>query len=56
MFDITDRKRPEEHIRLLLAEINHRAKNSLVSSIAHHTIAYSGEDYFARASPIEFTP
>jgi PAS domain S-box-containing protein len=52
MFDITDRKRSEEHIRLLLAEINHRAKNtlSLVSSIAHHTTAYSREDYFARFS------
>ena len=52
MFDITDRKRSEEHIRLLLAEINHRAKNtlSLVSSIAHHTTAYSKEDYFTRFS------
>jgi len=52
MFDITDRKRSEEHIRLLLAEINHRAKNtlSLVSSIARHTTAHSREDYLARFS------
>jgi two-component sensor histidine kinase/DNA-binding response OmpR family regulator len=52
MFDITERKRSEEHIRLLLAEINHRAKNTLtlVSSIARHTSAHSKKDYFARFS------
>ena len=52
MFDITDRKRSEEHIRLLLAEINHRTKNTLtlVASIARHTSAHTRKDYFARFS------
>ena len=38
-FDITERKRAEEQIRLLLGEVNHRAKNLLavVESIASRT-------------------
>jgi PAS domain S-box-containing protein len=35
-FDITERKKSEDHVRLLMGEINHRSKNvlSLVQSIA----------------------
>jgi two-component sensor histidine kinase len=38
--DITDRKRGEEHRKLLVNELNHRVKNTLavVQSIASHTI------------------
>jgi two-component sensor histidine kinase len=37
--DITERKRAEEHIRVLMAEVNHRAKNLLavVQAVAHQT-------------------
>ncbi len=48
--DITDRKRSEEQIRLLLLEVNHRSKNmlSLVLAIARHTAAVSRDDFVAR--------
>ncbi len=38
--DVTERKRAEEHQRLLLNELNHRVKNTLavVQSIAHQTL------------------
>ncbi len=38
--DITERKRAEEHQRLLVAELDHRVKNALatVSAIAAHTL------------------
>ncbi|HEY8567280.1 MAG TPA: PAS domain S-box protein [Beijerinckiaceae bacterium] len=38
--DITERKRAEEHLRLLINELNHRVKNTLatVQSIASHTL------------------
>jgi PAS domain S-box-containing protein len=47
VFDITDRKRSEEHIRLLLREVNHRSKNmlSVVSAIARQTKAPSPEEF-----------
>ena len=37
--DITERKRNEEHVRLLMAEVNHRAKNLLavVQAVAQQT-------------------
>jgi PAS domain S-box-containing protein len=37
--DITERKRSEERVRLLMAEVNHRAKNLLavVQAVAHQT-------------------
>jgi PAS domain S-box-containing protein len=37
--DITERKRSEEHVRLLMAEVNHRAKNLLavVQAVAYQT-------------------
>jgi PAS domain S-box-containing protein len=48
--DITARKRSEEHIRLLMDEVNHRAKNLLavVQSIARLTIRDSPPQAFAR--------
>jgi PAS domain S-box-containing protein len=37
--DITERRRSEEHVKLLIAEVNHRAKNLLavVQAVAHQT-------------------
>ena len=48
--DITERKRSEEKIRLLMAEVNHRSKNLLavVQSIAHQTSAKGSPRSFAR--------
>ena len=39
IMDITDRKRTEEHIQLLMREVNHRSKNLLavVQSVASQT-------------------
>lgn len=47
--DITERKRAEEKIRLLMAEVNHRSKNLLavVQSIAHQTSAKGSPRSFA---------
>lgn len=52
VFDITDRKRSEEYVRLLLSEVNHRSKNmlSVVSAIARQTRAPSPEEYVQRFS------
>jgi PAS domain S-box-containing protein len=52
VFDITDRKRSEEHIQLLLSEVNHRSKNmlSLVSAIARQTKAPNQEEFVDRFS------
>jgi PAS domain S-box-containing protein len=48
--DITDRKRHEEHLDLLMREVNHRAKNllSVVQAISHQTAAKSPKDFTAR--------
>jgi PAS domain S-box-containing protein len=48
--DISDRKRHEEHLNLLMHEVNHRAKNmlSVVQAISHQTAAKSPEDFLAR--------
>jgi PAS domain S-box-containing protein len=48
--DISDRKRHEEHLNLLMHEVNHRAKNmlSLVQAISHQTAAKSPRDFLAR--------
>ncbi len=45
--DVTDRKAHEEHVHLLMREINHRAKNmlSLVQAIARQTAARDPEDF-----------
>jgi PAS domain S-box-containing protein len=52
VFDVTDRKRAEEHIRLLLSEVNHRSKNmlSVVSAIAQQTTAPSPQEFVRRFS------
>lgn len=52
VFDITERKRSEEHIRLLLSEVNHRSKNmlSLVAAIARQTKAPSSKEFVDRFS------
>ena len=48
--DITERKRDEEHIQLLMREVNHRSKNmlSLVQSIAHLTASTGPKDFVQR--------
>jgi len=45
--DVTDQKAHEEHVHLLMREINHRAKNllSLVQAIARQTAAREPEDF-----------
>jgi PAS domain S-box-containing protein len=50
--DITERKRQEEQIRLLLREVNHRAKNmlSLVQAVARQTAASNPEEFLERFS------
>ena len=47
--DITERKRTEEHVKLLMAEVNHRAKNLLavVQAVAHQTAKYGDPATFA---------
>lgn len=52
VFDISDRKRSEEHIQLLLGEVNHRSKNmlSVVSAIARQTKAPTQEEFVKRFS------
>jgi PAS domain S-box-containing protein len=47
--DITQRKRAEEHVQLLMAEVNHRAKNLLavVQAVAHQTAKYGDPVTFA---------
>ena len=50
--DITERKAHEEHVRLLMRELNHRAKNmlSVIDAIAHQTAAKNPEDFVERFS------
>jgi PAS domain S-box-containing protein len=52
VFDITDRKRAEERVRLLLNEVNHRSKNmlSVVQAIAQQTTAPSTGEFVQRFS------
>jgi PAS domain S-box-containing protein len=52
VFDVSDRKRNEEQIRLLLSEVNHRCKNllSVVSAIARQTSAHAHADFVQRFS------
>jgi two-component sensor histidine kinase len=49
--DISERKRHEQHLRLLINELNHRVKNTLamVQSIAGQTLRYSRDPEDARA-------
>ncbi len=48
--DITDRKRSEEQVRLLMLEVNHRAKNILgvVLAIARQTTSTSPKDFLSK--------
>jgi PAS domain S-box-containing protein len=48
--NITERKRHEEQIDLLVSEVNHRAKNmlSVVQAIARQTVAASPGDFIAQ--------
>ena len=48
--DITERKRQDEHIKLLTREVNHRSKNILtvVQAIARQTVAVSPDDFIDR--------
>ena len=50
--DISERKKREEQVQLLLREVNHRAKNMLgvVQAIASQTAASGHEDFIARFS------
>ena len=50
--DITERKHQEERIKLLLREVNHRAKNmlSVVQAVARQTVAASPDDFLERFS------
>ncbi len=50
--DITERKRAEEHQRLLINELNHRVKNTLavVQSITHQTLRNGGADASVRTN------
>jgi PAS domain S-box-containing protein len=47
--DITERKQSEEHVKLLMAEVNHRAKNLLavVQAVAQATSKYGDPATFA---------
>jgi len=48
--DMTERKRQEEQIRLLMREVNHRSKNLLavVQSVARQTASHADPDNFAQ--------
>lgn len=48
--DMTERKRQEEQIRLLMREVNHRSKNLLavVQSVARQTAIYGDPESFAQ--------
>jgi PAS domain S-box-containing protein len=50
--DINDRKKAEERIKLLLREVNHRAKNmlSLVLAVARQTAAANPKEFLERFS------
>ena len=49
-YDMTERKRHEAHVRLLMQEVNHRSKNtlSLVQAVARHTAASGAADFIKR--------
>ncbi len=51
-YDLSERQRHEEHVQLLLREVNHRSKNmlSLVQSIARQTASTSPIDFLDRFS------
>jgi len=48
--EITERKREQQHIRLLMREVNHRSKNmlTLVQAVARQTAANKADDFLGR--------
>lgn len=52
LIDISEQKAREEHINLLLREVNHRSKNmlGLVQAIARQTVAATPADFLTRFS------
>jgi PAS domain S-box-containing protein len=50
--DISDRKRAEEHLEVLLREVNHRSKNmlALIQAVARQTAAASPTEFLNRFS------
>jgi PAS domain S-box-containing protein len=50
VIDITERKRAEERIQLLMREVNHRSKNllALVQAVARLTVANSPQEFLTR--------
>lgn len=52
VMDITERKQHEEHVHLLLREVNHRSKNmlGLVMAVARQTLASDPTDFVSRFS------
>lgn len=50
--DITEQKNRENHVQMLMAEVNHRAKNMLgvVLSVAHHTRGTDHADFMQHFS------
>jgi PAS domain S-box-containing protein len=48
--DITERKQAEENVRLLMREVNHRAKNmlGLVQAVARQTVATNAKEFLQR--------
>jgi PAS domain S-box-containing protein len=50
--DITERKRAEAHVQLLVREVDHRAKNilSVVQAIAQRTVASSYQEFISQFS------
>ena len=50
VIDITEQKRQEEQIKLLMGEVNHRSKNllTLVLAIARQTVATTSDDFIDR--------
>ncbi len=49
-YDLTERQRQEEHVRMLMLEVDHRSKNilALVQSIAQHTASREPKDFVVR--------
>ncbi len=49
-YDLSERQRHEEHVQLLMREVNHRAKNmlGLIQAVARQTAATRPEDFIER--------
>ncbi len=49
-FDITERKQQEDHVRMLMREVNHRSKNLLavIQAVARHTAATGADTFLER--------